>query len=298
LLPPGLTAMAEVIRGPARAAGLKWETDPISKERLDERLLMDIDRPDLLPLVQFVLDRLYDQRVIVDERVTLTFEAYRALGKLDGAIDFAAEKALSVLGPAERAALPRLLRALVTSGGGKGAAALRQTPRAVAAHDAASMRLVEALIEARILVSGHDQSKAATIALAHQRVVEAWQGAHKIVTESERFLRIRDEVEDARCRWEDSGQRRDRLIPAGLPLSEAEDAAAKLQDELLSTTRAYVTKSGRAARLRQRLTATAAIVFLAVAAVAGFFWHHADRATHEAVQAANEARTQRDQTLT
>jgi WD40 repeat protein len=281
LLPPGLPEMAEIVRGPARAAGLDWEADRASGERLDNRLLTDIDRPDLLPLVQFVLEQLYEQRERKDEADTLTFDAYSALGTLDGAIDKAAEKALSQLGPAEQAALPRLLRALVTyarpvSGGGKSAVALVQAARKTAAYDEASTRLVDALTEARILVSGNDQDKAPTIALAHQRVIEAWQRAEKIVGESEGLLRIRDEVEQARRRWIESGQRRDRLIPAGLPLSEAETVASTLGDELPAESRTYIERSGRAARLRQTLTAAAAIVFLVVAGVAGWQWSEAD----------------------
>jgi hypothetical protein len=186
-----------------------------------------------------------------------------------------------------------------TSGGGKGAAALRQTPRLLAAHDEASAWLVAALIDARILVSGYDQNKVPIIALAHQRVIEAWKRARTIVAESENLLRIRDEVEEARRRWEESGQRRDRLIPVGLPLSEAENAAATLQDELPVETRAYIEKSGRAARLRQRMTAAAAVVFLAVAAAAVFFGKEAGEAAREArqqtqlaEQAANESQKQ------
>jgi hypothetical protein len=277
LLPPGLPEMAEIVRGPARAAGLTWETDPASMEQLDDRLLTDIDRPDLLPLVQFVLEQLYEQRVRKDETDTLTFDAYRALGTLDGAIDKAAEKALSQLGPAEQAALPRLLRALVTyarptSGSGNSAVALIQAQRKIAAHDEASTRLVDALTEARILVSGNDQDKAPTIALAHQRVIEAWQRAEKIVAESEGLLRVRDNVVEAHRRWVDSGQRRDLLIPAGLPLSEAENVASTLGDELPADTSAFIQRSGRAARFRQTLTAAAAIVFLVVAGVAGWQW--------------------------
>lgn len=217
LLPPGLSAMAEIVRGPAWAAGLDWETDVASNERLDERLLRDIDRPDLLPLVQFVLEQLYEKRSQAGEKLTLTFDAYRAIGTLDGAIDKAAKNALSQLGLAERAALPRLLRAFVnyarpTSGSGKSAVALTQTPRKIAAHDEASAKLVDALIEARILVSGQDQDKVPTISLAHQRVIEAWQRARTIVDESEGLLRIRDEVEVARSRWSESGWRRDLLV--------------------------------------------------------------------------------------
>jgi AAA ATPase domain len=54
LAPPSLADMAEAVRGPARAANLAWEVDAATKESLDERLIRDIDRPDLLPIVQFV----------------------------------------------------------------------------------------------------------------------------------------------------------------------------------------------------------------------------------------------------
>src|SRR6185437_10339019 len=114
LLPPGLAEMGDGVSGPATAAGLEWETDPGSKERLDDRLLADIDRPDLLPLVEFVLERLFEQRVTRGDNIFLTFAAYRALGRLDGAIDTAAQQALEALAPEDRAALPRLLRLLVS----------------------------------------------------------------------------------------------------------------------------------------------------------------------------------------
>ena len=45
------SATAEAVRGPARAAGLTWEADSTTKEPLDDRLIRDIDRPDLLALV-------------------------------------------------------------------------------------------------------------------------------------------------------------------------------------------------------------------------------------------------------
>jgi hypothetical protein len=273
LLAPGLAEMAEVVRGPARAAGLEWETDKDSGERLDDRLLKDIDRPDLLPLVQFVLDRLYEQRITKDDGAVLTFYAYRKLGTLDGAIDTAAERALSALGPTERGALPRLLRTLVayaasTAAGGKGAAAPRQTPRAAAAHDQASKRLVDALIEARILVSGRDQQNVPTVALAHQRIIEAWGHAKEIVHESERLLRIRDEVETSRRKWEGAGLSGDFLLGKGLPLAEAEDIVKKLGEEIPAESRDFIKKSRARADRAQIFNwmATAGFALLAIGA--------------------------------
>jgi hypothetical protein len=299
LAPPALADMAEAVRGPARAANLKWEVDPVSKEPLDERLIRDIDRPDLLPIVQFVLDRLYQQRSLQGDDIVLTNAAYQALGALDGAIDTAAEAALAPLGAAVAVALPRLLRSLVvyaapSGGAGRSTPALRQAPLEAAAHDEASRQLVRALVDARILVSSRDHSGVAVVGLAHQRVIEAWTRARDLITQSAELLRVREEVEEARRRWELAGRRNDLLIPAGLQLSEAENAAAALREELPAPTRAFVERAGRLARLRQRLTAAAALVFLALAVAAGFLGLAARTQALRAQQAAEESQKQRE----
>ena len=301
LIPPGLSEMASVVRGPAAAAGLEWEVDPVNKMRLDERLLKDIEQSDLLPLVQFVLDRLFEQRVIENGRVTLTYAAYRALGTLDGAIDKTAEGVMGTLGVAEAAALPRLLRRLVSHANanmvGNGAITLVAAPRKIVDVDEASSRLIDALIDARILVSARDELRRATLSVAHQRVIDSWKRAKEIVTTSSGLLRVRDEIESQRSRWEESGRRRDRLIPSGLPLSEAEDALARLGGELSADVRTYIVRSGRAARSRQTLTAAAAVVFMVVSALAAFMWTRASEATRQALIAKEDTRKQRDAAL-
>lgn len=275
LLAPGLAEMAEVVRGPARAAGLEWETDPVAKERLDERILADIDRPDLLPLVQFVLDRLYETRRVEGDAQILTFEAYRALGTLDGAIDTMAERAFDALEPAAQAALPRVLRTLVGyaapgAAGGKSAAAIRPVARAAAAHDAASTILVDALIEARILISGGDRSHVPTVALAHQRIIEAWRRARLIVEESEALLRVRDDLDAQRRKWEAAGRRRELLLPRGLPLAEAEDIVVKFGEEVPPEDRLFVRASRAKANRAQMIAWTMAGAFGLIALAAAF----------------------------
>ena len=114
LAPPGAAEIEEIIRGPAGAAGLVYETDAKTGERLDERLLGDIDRPDMLPLLQFTLNFLFENRVTEDGETKLTLKAYDELGGLAGAIDREGERAIAELGAAEQERLPRLLRQLAT----------------------------------------------------------------------------------------------------------------------------------------------------------------------------------------
>jgi eukaryotic-like serine/threonine-protein kinase len=127
----GAPKAAEIVRGPAAAADLVYETDGATQGRLDERLLKDADRPDLLSLLQFTLNQLFAARAQVGAETRLTFAADRALGGLEGAVDKEAEAALETLGETERTQLPRLLRELV---------APTREPRAPAAPATTSAR--------------------------------------------------------------------------------------------------------------------------------------------------------------
>ena len=284
LAPPGPAELAEIVRLPADAAKLVYEADA-SGRTLDERLLSDADRADMLPLLQFTLNRLFEQRVETDGQMRLTRSAYEAIGGLAGAVDKEAERAIGLLGSDEVARLPRLLRQLATpsvgADGARDAAALtvRAVPLPIAAHDEPAARLVEALVGARILLASGDKQEA-TIRLAHQRVLESWTRARQIIAESRDFIRIRDDVENLR-------QRGIGLIPRGVLLAEAESIAKGFRDELAPETASYIARSASHVRRRQQITAAAAIVFFGLAVAAGYLgWLSNERAVAE--QAARE----------
>jgi tetratricopeptide (TPR) repeat protein len=296
LSPPGPTELAEIVRKPAEAAGLDFEIDPASRERLDERLLREADRPDMLPLLQLALARLFDDRTAAAERVMLTVAAYENLGGLAGIIDREAERALIGLDEAELARLPRLLRQLAAIGefyGDEASATsasltIRTVPLADATPDAASCRLVQALVEARILLTSGG-GVACGIRLAHQRVLTDWARAREHVGDSIRFLSVRKDVEDRWRQWNEAGRSRDLLIPRGRALNRAESIVKDFGEELSPATREFIAASGRRARLRQRLTATAAVVFGVVALVAGSAWILASREEQRARQSLDAA---------
>ncbi len=290
LAPPGAAELAEIVRAPAEAAGLTFDADPASGERLDERLLREADRPDMLPLLQLALSRLWEARESRGETIVLPFAAFDRLGGVKGIVDAAGETALAGLSEAEQSKLAPLIRlvAEVTHGAGLTA---RAAPFSQATPDAESKKLVEALVAARLLtLSG--EGGAASLRLAHQRVLSDWARAQKIVGDSADFLRVREEIEDARRRWESVGRRNELLIPVGLPLSEAENAAKTFRDEMPAASLAFVEKSARRARLRQRLTAAAAAIFFALALASGLLGFLAHQQKLKADHAAAEARQQ------
>jgi WD40 repeat protein len=278
---PGPAELAEIIRKPADAADLVYAIDPTSGESLDERLLREADRPDMLPLLQFALNRLFEQRETKDGRTYLTFEAYENVGGLGGAVETVAERALSVLGETEISTLPRLLRLLAKSDE-QARRSIESNPVTICtaalgevASDSSCHRLTQVLVEARILlISGERDS--ATVRLAHQRILTSWQRASQIIRENAEFFRIRDEVEAQRRRWELSRRRNELLVPRGLPLAEAERLVLIYGNELGAELLGFVKASGTRARKRQRLAAFAAAVFFFVAVGAisvGFVAH-------------------------
>lgn len=293
LASPDAAALAEIVRAPAAAAGLVYETDTKTGERLDETLLKDAERADLLPLLQFTLNQLFEARERRDHGGELTFAAYRALGGLEGAVEKEAEAAFARLGATEQARLPRLLRELVapaadsTKAAGRAAFDIRPVPLADAAYDEASTRLVQALTDARILLSAGEGGQA-TLRLAHARVLDSWQRASRLVKDNADFYRIRAEVEEQRRRWEASRRPSNELIPQGRRLVEAESIVRDFSEELPTPTREFVRLSGQRARLRQTLTAAMAVFFavLAVGAVAG--WLYTVKLQREAEQKRND----------
>jgi eukaryotic-like serine/threonine-protein kinase len=271
---PGEADLAEIVHMSAAATGLVYETNARSGERLDERILKDAQGENTLPLLEFALERLFSEREVVDGETRLTFAAYEAMGGLGGAIDQAAEAALSTLGEKEIAALPRLLRSLAvpvrdkkTATVAGGELTVRTVPIADAIPDEAARALVDALIEARIIVataSERETDRVAQIGVAHQRVFESWKRARQIVEDHKDFFRIRDEVEAGRQRWQANGRPSALLLPRGVPLAEAEKIVSRYGDELTDELRGYVAQSGRRARRNQRVMRAVAAVFAAL----------------------------------
>jgi tetratricopeptide (TPR) repeat protein len=290
--PPGVAELAEIVRGPAAAAGLAFEVDG-ERGPLDQRLLTDAKTADSLPLLQFTLRRLYEQRVDKAGTATLTHAAYDALGGLEGAIAAEAERAVGALLPESLHALPRLLRHLAEPARDALTLTLRDAPREVSV-EAAETALIDALLSARILIARTDAARRPTVRLAHDAVLASWPRAAAAAQASRDFYRVRAEVEDAQRRWEQYGRPKDRLIQAGVPLAEAEKLVADFSRELPAPLTAYVTASRYQARKRQRLVATAAGFFLVLALAATTAGVVAFHAQQQAVLAEQRALAERD----
>ena len=286
--PPGSAELAEIVRAPAVAAGLVFETDPAGNA-LDERLLEDAKSADSLPLLQFTLRQLYEHRTEEHGRTLLTHAAYDALGGLQGAVAAEAEHAVAGLPTGTLDALPRLLRRLAEPARDGTTLTLREMLRSDVAAGSAEALLVDALLGARILIARQDAAGRPTLRLAHDAVLTSWPKAKIAAQASREFYRVRSEIEDAFRRWREHGQPNDRLIQRGVPLAEAEKLLADFGPELPSEMSGYINASRRRARVRQRLVGAAAVFFFALAIVATWAGILAYRAQQQAVAAKEQA---------
>jgi tetratricopeptide (TPR) repeat protein len=289
LTPPDTAQLLEIIRQAARAAGLTFDTDPDTGLGLDAMLAGEAAaEPGVLPLLSVMLDDLYGRDVASGASGgVLTVASYRALGGLRAAIGERAERHLLSLEASDMAAaqaLPRVLRALVATAAAGDTLAAQPMKLATFTDGSPERRLVEALLapEARLLTI-EDRGRGSELRLAHEALIENWPRAKQIVTESGHFIRVRDDIEAQRRKWEIAGRRSEFLLARGLPLAEAEDLVAKFGGEMSVGAIAFVKASRGRARRRQQLASTAAVVFGLVALVAVLMALVANRAQRQAV---------------
>ena len=282
LTEPNTAEIEEMIRQPAAAAGLSFEEDTASGEKLDVTLQEAAARePGALPLLEFALDQLYRKDVEEKGGSVLTFASYHELGELKGAVARHADEICAGLPQDAQAALPGVLRALVTMGSADARITARAMRREDLATNPARAEVIARLTEARLLVSSGEAGEG-QLRLAHDMLISSWPRLRDLVAEDRDFLRTRERVDQAAAEWERRGRADDFLLPAGRSLAEAEDLLARRSEDLESRDRLFIEasskreKSMRERHLRRTRAVAAAMGLLALAA-AGFGWYGYDR---------------------
>lgn len=294
--PPSPAEIGQMIRHPARAAGLDLEEDPAGGERLED-VLRDAAaaQPASLPLLEFTLDELYRRR---RPDGLLTLAAYRELGGLEGAIGRRAEEVFAGLPAEVQAELPAVARAVVrieTIRGGDGAAGegeavvARRAPASEVARSGEAARLVEALVEARLLVSELVDG-VVTVAVAHEALLRRWPRLAEQIASDRDFLRLRARLGTAVRRWEEAEESADFLWSRGIPRREAAELA-EAGEALGDSERRFLAASlARGRRIAwARRAATAALALLAVVALTAALWADRERRRAERESAKSQA---------
>ena len=224
LRPPTPYEIGNMIRLPAEAAGLHFEQDRETGQRLDDALRDTASAtPESLPLLEHVLSLLYDRQSTRGDDL-LRWSDYRELGELKGALAKHAEAVFSTLGPDDQRAFPLVMRHLVTLGQGEEEVPNRRTVpyrdfvgSGETDHDqkAGAKGFVDLFIEKRLLVADTDPQGEVTVSVAHEALLREWQRVKEWLTENREFLRMRDRLDSSLKLWLSRGKQKDDLLETG-----------------------------------------------------------------------------------
>jgi WD40 repeat protein len=269
---------------PARKVMLEFEAG------LGTRIIDDVgDEPGNLPLLEFVLTELWERRA----RGRLLHSAYEAIGGVQGAMAARAEDVLSKLSVADEEAVRRLLLRLVQPGAGTIDTRRRATLEEVGTG---TESIVRALADARLLVTGRDESTGEqTVEVAHEAIIQNWGRLREWVAHDREFLMWRLRLESHLNDWKTVNRDSGSLLH-GLALAEADGWHARRAEDLSSEEREFIERStaerdadlARERRRRRLLLVASGAVFAVVSVlglVALFQWRDAATERSRAVQA-------------
>jgi WD40 repeat protein len=309
LRPPTPAEIGNMIQLPAEAAGLHFEQERETGQRLDEALRETASAtPESLPLLEHLLSLLYDQQSSRGDGL-LRWSDYRELGELRGALAKHAEAVFSTLGPDAQGAFPLVMRHLVTLGQGEEEVPNRRT---MAYRDliatgetgqdpkAGAKGFVDLFIEKRLLVADTGPQGEVTVSVVHEALLREWQRARQWLKENREFLRTRDRLDSSLKLWLSRGKQMDDLLEPGLHLAEGENLLKDFGRSLSREQADYINASiaernrRRQAQARIRYAVMAAISVLAI--IAGFQWLQAERHRQSAEKNAALARAEEART--
>jgi WD40 repeat protein/DNA-binding SARP family transcriptional activator len=257
--------LRRAIEGPAKGVGLSVEST------LVDALVADVaGEPGGLPLLSAALVDLWRDRA----GSTLTLEAYHRTGGVRGAVARYAEAALHALPDEDEIVVRRIVLRLVSGGGGEALTRRRATLGELDADDPRVSRVLDALVEMRLLVAGDD-----SVELVHDALLDQWPRLTEWLDEDAEGRRVHRHVAEAAAAWGGAGRDASDLyrgarLAAALEWADAAEGASplnSLEREFLEQSRA--TAEGEAQRQRRtnrrlRTLLIAAVLLLPAAAAA------------------------------
>lgn len=244
VLPPTRAELLQMIRLPAKAAQLSWESD--NTDSLDQLLCDDAaESPDALPMLQYTLNELYQQRS--DNELKLA--DYHALGGIEGAIGKRAEAIYLEQSDEVKAALPQIFAKLVSLSNDEKSITSRAAlwSQLSSEHE---RQLVQVLVDHRLLVS-HLVGDEPGFSLAHEALLRRWPRAVDWIHQHRYNIKIKSRLTLAAERWLSEKEAKEFLIPDGKPLFEAKEIQQNQLFALTELEQRYIGQSNKRSNVRK-----------------------------------------------
>jgi WD40 repeat protein len=321
-----LDRVSRLVDGPAAIAGLNVETG------LTELIVRDLESSEALPLLAYTLYLLHQRSV--DKR-KLTISEYRLLGDyelklnpIQNSVRLVADQAIATLTPSQDeldalrdAFIPYLVRVRLDDG-----RRVRQQARMNDLPES-SRRLVQALVNARLLSvrvqsdDGPHRAIVRIVEVAHEALFKAWPTLDAWLTAEQDFLNDVERLKATLEIWKQAADTsKGEALLQGLMLTRARDwlnrypqrflgrdmaslqsfisLSAQADDAKKAQEASQQERSRRTRRLLFRGAIVAALIFAAIAFVAGVEYLQANKALKSAETERNVALTNQSLFLT
>ena len=231
--------LRRAIECPADRAGGDFE--PGLVDELSEQVQ---GRPGALPLLQYTLLELWKAK---QPDGTMTWESFRGLGGVEGALAARADALLAErYRPEQRDELRHLLLRLVQPGEGVADTrrrALLQDIVPAGGSVEAVQALLKPLVDERLITTGYDAAAGAeTVELSHEALIRAWPTFGAWISETRADLRHQLQLEEAAKEWQASDANDD-FLWSGLRLANAEAWIARARPRLTERARRFLEAS-------------------------------------------------------
>ncbi len=295
ILPLTSTEMELAIIAPAERYGLFFEPGLVSEIITDVK-----QQPGALPLLQYTLTELYEQR----DGVTLTREAYHAIGGVTGALAKRADEIFEQLDSASQKAAKQLFLRLVTLNDGAEDTrrrAIRSELNAIASDKRVVQDVIDTFGKHRLLTFDYEPTtRTPTIEIAHEALIREWGKLRGWLDADREELRLYRRLSMAASEWI-KNERDSSFLASGSRLVQFEPLAVssslKLTDyESTFLWASVAARENTAIRNRNIMLGLALFALFAVA-LAIFAFNRQQLAQQEQIRADNEARISRSREL-
>ncbi|MEM9488360.1 MAG: protein kinase, partial [Myxococcota bacterium] len=202
LAPIAPDGLREALVRPTEAVGYRFEDAALVEQMLDE--LKTTSGP--LPLLQFTAAMLWARRD--RQRQMLTWDSYRAIGGIAGALATHADAVVAGMSAAERDLARAILMRLVTPERTRAIVELAELPDGGQHGGNAGEQVIRRLTDARLVVleNGMGDGRAgATVELIHESLIERWPTLVRWLEENTEDAEFLSRLRSASAQWESSG---------------------------------------------------------------------------------------------
>jgi basic membrane lipoprotein Med (substrate-binding protein (PBP1-ABC) superfamily)/DNA-binding SARP family transcriptional activator/truncated hemoglobin YjbI len=250
VLPLEAQQLEAAVSGPASRVGVHVEPALLAELVADAA-----GRPGALPLFQYTLTELFDQR----EGGAISLRTYRRLGGLHGALSRRAEAIYGALTPDQQHLAEQVFLRLVTPGDGTRDVRRRATARELTALDLDPVDTADVLDRFgrhRLLTFDREPASGeATVEVAHEALLEAWARMRGWIDDHRADLRQLEKLTAAVAEWLAS-DRDDGELLTGSRLDRYDAWSERTTLRLTTDARAYLEESRERRRADQEAEAT------------------------------------------